>query len=336
MRLLWPWALASLVVLLPLAVLGHRRLVASRAARRARMAEQGLVLSGPPPGGRRWGPAFAYLLALAILGVALARPEASVAEPRREGTIILAFDVSNSMLATDLGEADQTRLAAARAAARAFVDEQPESIRLGVVAFGDNGVIVQQPTTDRGPVRAALDRLRVEGGTSLGRGIQASLSAIAGRTVELQEPQEGADPSGGDSAPQDIGRFTNAAVVLLSDGEDTSRIDPVEVAGQAALAGVKFFPIGLGSAQGTTVEVDGYQLATRLDEQTLTTIAEDTGGRYYAATDAAALRQVYSDIDLGWVSRTTPIEVTGLLAAFAALLVALGAALNLRSTGRVI
>ena len=197
MTVLWPWALASLL-LIPLAVLGHRRLVAGRAGRRARMAEQGLVLTGPADGRRRLVPLVLYLLALAVLALALARPQATVAEPRREGTIILAFDVSNSMLAKDLaGASGQTRLAAAPAAARAFVERQPTSIRLGVVAFGDNGVIVQQPTADRAAVTTALDRLSVQGGTSLGRGIQASLSAIAGRTVELQQPQEGVDGSGG-------------------------------------------------------------------------------------------------------------------------------------------
>jgi Ca-activated chloride channel family protein len=242
------------------------------------------------------------------------------------------------MLAKDLaGATGQTRLQAAQAAARAFVERQPEAIRLGVVAFGDNGVIVQQPTTDRNAVTTALDRLTVQGGTSLGRGIQASLSAIAGKTVELQAPSEGADGStGGSGRQQDIGRFTNAAVVMLSDGEDTSRVDPADVAAQAAVAGVKVFPIGLGSAEGTTVTVDGYQLATRLDEATLTKIADDTDGRYYAAADAASLRQVYSDIDLGWVSRPERLEVTGLVAALAALLIAVGAALNLRSTGRVL
>lgn len=335
MSLIWPTGLLALL-LVPLAVVGYRRLVARRANRRQSLAEQGLVLAGPTDR-RRWtAPLLLYLLALTVLAVALARPEATVAEPRREGTIILGFDVSNSMLAKDLeGASGQTRLQAAQTAARAFVERQPASIRLGVVAFGDNGIIVQQPTTDRTAVTAALDRLTVQGGTSLGRGIQASLSAIAGRTVELQESQEGIDGSG-DSGAQDIGRFSNAAVVLLSDGEDTSRIDPVEVAGQAALAGVKVFPIGLGSTQGTTIEVDGYQLATRLDEQTLTTIAEDTDGRYYPARDAAALQQVYSDIDLGWVSRAEQQEVTGLVAALAALLLAIGAGLNLRSTGRVL
>ena len=281
-------------------------------------------------------PLALYLLAVAVLAFALTRPQASIAEPRREGTVVLAFDVSNSMLAKDLaGASGQTRLGAAQAAAKAFVERQPSSIRLAVVAFGDNGVIVQQPTTDRAAVTAALGRLTVQGGTSLGRGIQASLSAIAGRTVELQSQQEGADGSGG-TAGQDIGRFTNAAVVLLSDGEDTSRIDPLEVAAQSSVAGVKVYPIGLGSAEGTTITVDGYQLATRLDEQTLTQVAQDTGGRYFAAGDAASLRQVYSEIDLGWVARARPIEVTGLVAAFAALLIAAGAALSLRRTGRVL
>ncbi|EWT01764.1 hypothetical protein N864_20665, partial [Intrasporangium chromatireducens Q5-1] len=153
-----------------------------RDGRRAALARQGLVLAAS--GGRRWGwlgPAL-VLGALALLVVALARPVASVAEPHREGTVILAFDVSTSMAATDVRP---TRLGASQAAARRFVERQPAGVRIGVVAFGGTGVVTQRPTTDRGDVLAAIDRLRAEGQTSLGGGLLAALGAIAGHPVAL-------------------------------------------------------------------------------------------------------------------------------------------------------
>ena len=88
-----------------------------------------------------------------------------------------------------------TRLEAAKAAARGFVERQPSSIRIGVVAFGESGLITQAPTTAQADVLAAIDRLTPQGGTALGRGIQTSLSAIVGKTVQLDE-------SGGTARPR--------------------------------------------------------------------------------------------------------------------------------------
>ena len=112
----------------------------------------------------------------------LARPEATVADPQREGTVVLAFDVSRSMAAKDI---TPTRMEAAKAAARAFVQRQPAEIKVGVVAFSDSGVVTQRPTAQRSQVLAAINRLTPSGATALGRGIQTSLSAIAGKPVLL-------------------------------------------------------------------------------------------------------------------------------------------------------
>ena len=121
----------------------------------------GMVATGSAGAtGRHAGPAL-LLGALTLLLVALARPEATIAEPRREGTVILAFDVSTSMAATDLSP---TRMEAAKAAARTFVSRQPASIRIGVVAFGESGVITQQPTTAQDEVLAAIERLSPRAG----------------------------------------------------------------------------------------------------------------------------------------------------------------------------
>src|SRR5690349_3253508 len=277
MTFTWPWMLLSLAVI-PLLVRYYRRLLRRRVARRAELAALGLVPAGGPAAVRRrhLGPVL-LIGALTLLCVASARPQTRIAEPRREGTIVLAFDVSGSMAATDLRP---TRMVAAKTAARAFVAKQPASIRLAVVAFGESGVISQQPTTDRAAVIAAIDRLTPQGGTALGRGIQTSLSAIAGRTVQLDDPGETAEAPG-----QDIGYYGSAAVILLSDGENTDGPDPLNAAELASTAGVQVYPIGLGSAQGTVLDIDGFQVATALDEPLLRQIATTTDGKYLTAAD---------------------------------------------------
>jgi Ca-activated chloride channel family protein len=324
----WPMLLLSLVAV-PLLVVAYRARLRRRDARRAELAAEGLVAphAGRPDRWRHVAPIL-LLAALTLLLASLARPAATVAEPRREGTVILAFDVSTSMAAKDLAP---TRLDAAKAAARTFVAKQPASIRLGVVAFGDSAVISQQPTDNRAEVLAAIERLAPQGGTALGRGIVASISAIAGKPISVDETGQDGTAGG-----EDLGYYGSAAVVLLSDGENTTKPDPLVLADLASTAGVRIYPIGLGSPQGTVLEVDGFQISTALDEATLRQIAETTDGAYYAASDTAALSKVYSSIDLAWTARTAQREVTSWFAAAAAVLLLLGASVSVLRSGRVV
>jgi Ca-activated chloride channel family protein len=323
----WPWALLLLLAV-PVLVVAHRRQQRLRDARRAELAAQGLVVPEPAKGDRWRQVAPALLLgALSLLLLSLARPSATVAEPRREGTVVLAFDVSTSMAAKDMSP---TRLDAAKAAARTFVERQPSSIRIGVVAFGDSGLVAQQPTDDRAQVLAAIERLTPQGGTALGRGIMSGLSAIAGKPITVDSDEEG----GLDDV--DIGYYGSAAMVLLSDGENTTSPDPLEVADLASAAGVRIYPVGVGSPQGTVLEVDGFQVSTALDEQTLQEIADVTDGTYHPAADATALNEVYDSIDLAWTTRSQEREVTSWLAAAAAVLLLLGASVSVLRSGRVV
>jgi Ca-activated chloride channel family protein len=330
MSFAWPWMLLPALAGMVLLVLAYRRLAERQEVRREELAHLGLVVGD---GGRRAGrarhlaPAL-LLAALALMLVSLARPQATVAEPRREGTVILAFDVSTSMAATDLRP---TRMEAAKAAARRFVEKQPSTIRIGVVAFGESGVVTQRPTTSRREVLAAVERLAPQGGTAVGRGILASLSAIAGRPVLADEPLtedalEGAD----------IGYFGSAAIVLLSDGEDTSDLAPLPLAELASVAGVRIHPVGIGSPEGTVLEVDGFQVATALDEELLRAVADTTDGTYYPARDEEALDEVYASIRPGWTVQAQRAEVTALFAAGAALLVLVASLLSVRRSGRVV
>ena len=328
MTFAWPWMLLSLGAL-PLLVLGYRRLLRRRAARRSELAALGLVAPGAVSSGRRRHVAPAlFLAAVALLFIALARPEATIAQAHREGTVILAFDVSGSMAATDLAP---SRIGAAKSAARAFVKRQPATVRVGVVAFSGSGLVTQQPTADRSRVLAAIDRLTPQGGTALARGLQTSLSAIVGKTVQLDAPDGSVEPQG-----QDLGFHGSAAVILLSDGENTTGPDPIDVAELASTAGVRIYPIGLGSPEGTVLEINGFQVATALDEPLLRQIASTTDGRYFAAADEKALAKVYGSIDLAWTVEAEHVEITALLAAAAAVLLLLGAGLSLAWFGRAV
>jgi Ca-activated chloride channel family protein len=331
LSLTWPWALLGLLFI-PLLVVGYRRVLRAQEARRAALAADGLVI--PAPARSRWrhlGPAL-LIGALGVMVLALTRPVASVAEPHREGTVVLAFDVSGSMAATDV---KPSRLEAAKAAARGFVAKQPASVRIAVVAFGGTGLVRQRPTDDRAAVLAAVARLRPAGDTSLTDGILGGLSAIVGKPVKPpSDTEQGAGTGAAEESP--VGYHGGTAIVLLTDGEDTTGESPSGAAQLASAAGVKIEPIGLGTPTGTTITVDGFTLATALDESALRAVAETTGGTYRRASDAASLAAVYDAIELQWTTRTVPHEVTSWVAALAVVLLLGGATVSVLRQGRVI
>ena len=277
---------------------------------------------------RRHVPFVLFTAALTVLVIGMARPMTSVKTPQREGTVILAIDVSNSMKATDV---EPTRMEAAKAAARAFVDHQPPAVRIGVVAFGDGAVVVQTPTNAHADVVRSIDRLSIAGGTSLGQGLVTSLSAIAGKPVTI-DPEVLAS----DSAQVDIGFFGSATVVLLSDGEETSRPDPVSVAEVASVAGVRVHTIGIGTEAGTVVEIDGFNVATALDSDLLERVASVTDGSYHEADDAAGLAAISETIDLRFTIVSQRTEITGLFSAAGIVLLVAGALLSVLWFGRVV
>jgi Ca-activated chloride channel family protein len=328
MTFAWPWMLLG-VVAIPLVVLWYRKLLRRRAARRAQLAALGLVAAGSAaPGWRRQLPPALLLVALALIVTALARPEATVPQPHREGTVILAFDVSASMEAKDIAP---SRIDAAKAAARAFVQRQPSTVRVGVVAFSSSGLVTQEPTADQATLLAAIDRLTPQGGTALASGLQTSLSSIVGRPVLVDAPSDPLEPRG-----PDLGYHGSAAVILLTDGENTAGPDPLDVADIASGAGVRVYPIGLGSPAGTVLSIDGFQVATALDESLLREIASRTDGKYFPAADQQALAAVYDSIDLTWTVANEHIELTAVFAGVAALLVLAGVGLSFVWFGRAV
>ena len=335
MSFAWPPALGFLV-LAPLLVLAYVKLMRRRSRRATELSAQGFAPNEAAlrMRRRRHVPFALFLAGLTLLLFALARPQANLRLPEREGTVILAFDVSNSMRADDL---KPTRLEVAKAAAAAFVDRQPSAIRIGIVAFSDGSLVLQRPTKEKAKVKAAVKRLTPLGATSLGQGIFASLTLIAGKRIVLPEQTPATDdPEALDLDNVEVGFYGSSAVVLLSDGENTARLDPQEMAELASVAGVKIYPIGIGSPEGTVVEIDGFSVATALDEKSLENIASVTDGEYFRAKDAAALSDVYKQLDLEWRTKSERTEVTGLAAGIAAALFVLGGALSLLWFGRVV
>jgi len=325
---LYPAVLAAAVLVTAAAIAGY---VLLQRRRTAAFAAAGFgVLAGG--GGtrraalRRHLPYALLLAALPIVLVGLARPQAEVAVPRVAGTVVLAFDVSNSMSADDVAP---TRLAAAQAAATGFVKAQPDTVDVGVLIFGDQALLTQAPTDDHAAAVAAIGRLSTSGGTSLGQAILVALGTITGKPVSL--PAGGAAPT-----TNDLGYWPSATIVVFSDGEQTGGPDAEAAAELAAAAGVRIQTVGVGTAKGATVEVEGYQLGTALDETLLTTVAQTTGGTYHQAGDADALADTTKSIDLRLTTKKEPVELTAPFAGGALLLLTLGALLGLRWHGRIV
>jgi len=267
-----------------------------------------------------------FLAGVVVLAVAVAGPAASLPVGRSAGTVIMAMDVSNSMSADDVAP---SRLAAAQQAALSFIDAQPDNVDIGVVGFDQGALTTSPPSSDRSVAKAAVRNLRVAGGTSLASAILGSLSAITGKPVTI----------GKDGELPELGHWGSATIVLLSDGEDSGAggSDAVETAATLAQnAGVHIETVGVGTANGTAVEVDGYQLHTALDAARLTAIAQTTGGSYHSASDASELDGVASSIDLRLTVARQDVPLAGGFAGVALGLLAVGALLTGVRTGRLV
>jgi Ca-activated chloride channel family protein len=338
MSFIWPSALLLLIVVAGLAVL---YVLAQRRRNRyaLRYANLSLVREaiGKGPGWRRHVPPALFILSLAFMAIAVARPQAVVAVPSQEGTVILAIDVSGSMLAEDM---KPNRMEAAKAAARAFVDKQSESVKIGVVSFSGDASIVQSPTTDKTLVIAAINRLRPQRATAIGRAILISLDAIfEGSEDDLPSSilQQQGQP-GASAAPRPTatplpaylqGQHAAASIVLLSDGQNNQFPPPLDVVDQAISRGVRIYTIGVGSANGAIVRLQGRAVRTALDETTLKRVAELTDGEYFNASTESDLRKVYENLTTELVIRNEKTELTAYATLAAAVLAVFAGAFSL-------
>ena len=332
MSFLWPGNLL-LVLVVPALIAAYIWAQRRRQKYALRYASLSLVREamGNGPGRKRHIPPALFLAALLFMAIAVARPETVVVVPVQEGTVILALDVSGSMLAEDL---KPNRMEAAKDAAKAFVARQGNDVKLGVVAFSGDAQIVQAPTNDKDLVLAAINRLRPQRATAIGRGMLASLDAIFEDSEETPPSvvalrRLAGDPTGPTPPPVPKGADRTATIVLLSDGQNNQFPDPKQVIEDAVNRGIRIFTVGVGSADGTVVRIQGRSVRTRLDEATLKQIADDTGGQYFNASNERDLKAVYENLTTQLVFRQQRTEITAILTAIAAVLSITAAALSL-------
>jgi len=369
---LWPtmlWLLASVPVLTGLYVWQERR--RRRAAvRYPALRTVGLSARGGA-GWRRHAPAVLILLALAALATAVARPQAVMTLPSRVETVILAMDMSGSMKAEDV---KPSRIGVARQVARAFVDEQPAGVRVGVVAVAGTADVAQPPSRSKDDVAAALDRLQPQRGSALGNGLVIALKTLLPRAdIDAQRfmntgstaapgggrgeggSSRGASgaagagpaasgalpgqrgPAEGEGESTQPGSYTAGAIVLFSDGEGNAGPEAVQAARVAAEHGVRIYTVGVGTPEGVVLSVDGWKARVRLDDKVLRQVADMTGAQYYRVDDAAELKSVYRSLSARLAfDKRDMVEITALFAALGALLAACAALLSLWWFGRVL
>jgi Ca-activated chloride channel family protein len=347
MTFLWPEALWLLAVV-PLLALAYVALLARTRRSALRYVNLAMVRDAmsATPAWKRHLPPLLFLLAIALMIAAVARPAAIVTLPSQHQTIMLAMDVSGSMRATDV---QPNRLAAAQAAAKAFVDDVPDDVRLGVVAFAATASVVQAPTHNREDVHAAIDRFQLQRGTAIGSGILVSLSALvpeaSAEVVQLLYGREGAPagkekelrkPKQSETKPVPPGSFGSAAIILLTDGQRTTGPDVAEAAKMAADRGVRIYTVGIGTLKGEVIGFEGWSMRVKLDEDALKSIANATRGEYFYAGSAAELKKIYQSLNTRLVMEKKETEVTALFAAVAGALALLAAGLSLAWFNRIL
>jgi Ca-activated chloride channel family protein len=269
------------------------------------------------PRWRRHAPMLSVWLALAVLILAAAKPQRTVAVPVERASIVLASDVSGSMTASDV---EPNRLVAAQRSARRFVEEIPRKVNVGVLAFNHRPRLLQSPTTDRAAAEAPIAALRPSGGTAVGEAIHAAVRAAGKRLGSRRRPP--------------------AAVVLLSDGASTRGRDPIGAARAARRLRIPVYTVALGTDRGTiTVPQPGGGVETKRvppDPDSLAQIARASGGEAFTAETASGLKEVYEKLGSQLTRRDEKRQVTSAFAGGGLVLLLAAAAMSLRWFGRMI
>ena len=351
MTFLWPEML-FLLLLVPLLLGLYLWLLRRKKKAAVRYASLAMVREamGPAQRMRRHIPPLLFLLSLILMLLAVARPAAVVTLPSMNETVILAIDVSGSMRANDV---QPSRLAAAQAAARAFIEDQPQNTRIGVVSFAGTASLVQAPTRTKEDLLAAIDRFQLQRGTAVGSGILVSLKALipevefdlqsdnprpgkregGARSIDKQQPAQ--NPSA-EFKPVAPGSYSSAVIILLTDGQTTTGPDPIESAKMAAERGVRIFTVGIGTVSGEILGEEGWSMRVRLDEDALKDIAKTTTAQYFYAGTATDLTNIYKSLNSRLVMEKKSTEITALFSAMAALLAVMSAMLSMLWFNRIL
>lgn len=259
------------------------------------------------PKWRRHVPATLFCATIGLIIMALARPALPVDVPRERATIMIAIDVSPSMVANDV---EPDRINAAKESAKEFVNTLPDRFNVGMVAFSSSANVVSSPTRDHKAVADSIETLRISTGTAIGEGVFTSLQAIQSYDTEEQP----------DLPP--------SAVVLLSDGENTSGRSVTEASRAASEASIPVSTIAFGTEKAL-IEINGEQVPADIDKDALHQLANNTGGHFYEAESEAELTDVYSDIGSSLGTETVNKNITNRFLLAALLLAAATATTSL-------
>jgi Ca-activated chloride channel homolog len=345
MSLTWPWALAALLAV-PLLFL-VRWWTARRRRRIAVRVSSIALIQAALPGRSLWRrrvPIALFVLGLLAMGFATARPQAKILVPSNSTSILLAIDVSRSMCSTDV---QPNRLAAARDAASKFVKAQPPGTRIGLVAFSGIAGMLVQPTTDKDALLAAISGLRTARGTAIGQAILTSIDSIA--EINPDVPPTGAEvPEAKAGAPV---AYEPDTIVVLTDGRNTQGPNPVTAAHEASARKLRVFTIGFGTTNPAPMVCDsdevgdlgdfrgdpgfrfgggggGFGRVQEIDEDTLSQVAQITGGKYFRAQDAEQLNGVLGNLPSTIVTQRKNVEISVWFVLAGALLVFTAVALS--------
>jgi Ca-activated chloride channel family protein len=266
------------------------------------------------PGWRRHVPAVIAICALATTVLAFARPAVAQTKVRKDAVVVLAIDASISMEADDVSP---SRIAAARKSAEAFLDEVPEGVRIGVVTFAGSARVLVPPVADIEYAREAIRSFDLDQGTAIGDAVVAALG-----TIESATTSEDAQSS--------------AAIVLLSDGENTAGIANEDAASRARGEGIPVHTVAFGTDSGTVNDGMGNLVQVPVNRDALAKLATDTDGDSFSAQTAGELTSIYEDLGRELTSEERePKEVSDAFAGFALLLGLVAGAGSLRWFGRL-
>jgi Ca-activated chloride channel family protein len=339
----WPWALLSLLIM-PIVAAVVWLLRRRRRRDAVRVTSIALVRAALPPR-TRWSrliPTLLLLLGFATLGVGAARPQATVLVPSNSTTIMLAMDTSGSMCSTDV---EPNRLTVAQEAAVSFIESQDGKTKIGLVAFAGVAGLQVPPTTDKDALIEAIDNFTTARGTAIGSAILASIDSIAAINPSVA-------PTGVEAESAQRSGYAPDVIVVLTDGANTQGVEPAKAAEAAAVRGVRVFTIGFGTTTPSQMACTGQQAggwagggprggfgggsgggAGRnpriIDEATLQTVAEITGGEYYKAESADQLQGALADLPNHVTVVRKHIDIASWFAGAGGLLVAVAVGLSL-------
>ena len=352
MGLLWPAYLLFLTAI-PLVVLAYV-LVLRRRRRYAVHYSSLSLIKQAMPGGFRWRrhlPFALMVLALVLLILALSRPFANVTVASSRTTVMLALDVSLSMCADDIYP---NRLTVAQQATERFINSQEPDTRVGIVAFAGIAEVIVPPTTDREVLLQAVASLTTARATAIGSAITRSLDALAEVNPDIAPVRVYVSPRVEGTVSGVEQSLKPDVIVLLTDGASNRGVHPVNAALSARDRGVRVYTVGFGTVSPTVLrcmpdQLGGDELANRigqggfgtfgrgigrnflrLDEETLSRVAEITDAEYYLAESADELLDVFSTIPVQIQKKKARMEVSGVLTGISALLALSSVALGLR------